>query len=285
MEITYNTKLYSLIGNPIDKSLSPIIHNNIFKNLKQNNIYLAFNINQENLKSTIEGFKAMNVGGFNVTIPYKKSIIKYLDDLSTEAKIIGAINTVKNKNGKFIGYNTDGEGFLQTFYNNNISIKDKNCLILGAGGAAYGIGSTLAMHKVKSIYIANRTLESAIKLEKNIKNIDKSIFTQIFDLNLQGLHKENIHIIINTTNIGMYPLENMAPVELNGFSKNTIVYDIIYKPKETKLIKEAESKGMITFNGLSMLLNQAILSQKIWSNGNLEIGHKELEEIEKKLNI
>jgi shikimate dehydrogenase len=280
MEITYNTKLYSLIGSPIYKSLSPIIHNNIFKNLNENSIYLAFDILEDDLKSTIEGFKSMKIGGFNVTIPYKKSIIKFLDDLSVDAKIIGAVNTVKNQNGKLIGYNTDGQGFLQTFHNHNISVENKNVLILGSGGTAYGIAATLAMNDVSNIYIANRTLENAVILEENIKKINKNISTKIFDLNLNGLYKENIHIIINTTAIGMYPLENMVPVELNGFSKNTIVYDIIYKPKETKLIKEAKIKGMTTFNGLSMLLNQAILSQSIWHNGNLKINTRNVRELE-----
>lgn len=278
MEITWNTKLYCLIGKPIDKSLSPIIHNNIFNILNKNNTYLAFNIEEDKLKTTLDGFKAIDVQGFNVTIPYKKSIIKYLDALTPKAKVMGAVNTVKNHNGKLIGYNTDGDGALQTFYDNDIDIKDKNILLIGSGGAAYGIASALAMKDVKGIYIANRTLENSILLQKKISSINSNILTKVTDLSLKDIEKESIHIIINATSIGMYPLENMVPIELNGFSLNTIVYDIVYKPLETPLIKDAKSKGFQTFNGISMLINQGIFSQNIWGNlaqnKNLEIFKK-----------
>lgn len=266
MEIKWDTKLYCLIGQPINKSLSPIIHNNIFKLLNQNSIYLAFNIEEDEIKSTIDGFKAMGVEGFNVTIPYKKFIIKYLDDISKEASVIGAVNTVKNYNGKFIGYNTDADGFLQTFYDNNIDIKNKNILIIGAGGAAYAIASSMAIKGVKSINIANRTLENSIQLGRSVGKLNNEILINIVNLDLNNLNKKKIDIIINTTSLGMYPLENMVPLELNGFSSSTIVYDIIYKPCETRLIREAKFKGFKTLNGLSMLLNQAILSQNIWGN-------------------
>lgn len=265
MNINWNTKLYCLIGNPIDRSLSPIIHNEIFKILGENSIYLAFNIDKNKLKDTIEGLKAINIQGFNVTIPFKKAIIKYLDDLSPEAEILGAVNTVKNENGKLIGYNTDGAGFLQTFKDNNINVRNKNVLLLGAGGAAYAIGITLSLNGVNSIYIANRSREKAISLERQIKK-NSSIFTQVTDLSLENVDKKDIDIIINATSIGMYPLENMSPIELNGFKENPIVYDIVYKPMETKLIQDAKSRGFKTFNGISMLLDQAILSQKIWLN-------------------
>lgn len=282
METTWNTKLYCLIGKPIDKSLSPIIHNNIFRFLNENSVYLAFNIEENRLKDAIDGLKAMNVGGFNVTIPYKKSIIKYLDEISPKAKAINAVNTVKNHNGKLIGYNTDGDGFLKTFYDNNIDIRGKNILILGAGGASYGIASILAMENIQKIYIANRTIENSILLEQNVKKINNKIITEIIDLSLKDLDKKNIDIIINTTSLGMYPMEDMSPLEVSGFSRDTIIYDIVYKPYETKLIKEAKAKGFRTFNGLSMLLNQAIFSQDIWLNLdekiNLEI-YKKIEGI------
>lgn len=278
MEITWNTKLYCLIGKPINKSLSPIIHNNIFKILNNNSIYLAFNIEENNLKTAIDGFKAMEIGGFNVTIPYKKSIIKYLDDITPEAKAMGAVNTVKNHNGKFIGYNTDGDGALQTFYDNDIDIKDKNILLIGAGGAAYAIAYALAKKEVHRITIANRTLEHSFLLQKKINEINSKVLTELTDLKLDNIDKKNIDIIINSTSIGMYPLENLAPLELSGFFSNTIVYDIVYKPYETKLIKEAKARGFKSFNGISMLLNQAIFSQNIWENLdkkiNLEIFRK-----------
>lgn len=264
MDINWDTKLYCLIGDPIDKSLSPIIHNEIYRSLKKNLIYLAFNVKEARLEEAISGFKAINLQGFNVTIPHKKSILKYLDDLSPEAKILGAVNTVKNIKGSLVGYNTDGEGFLQTLRDNNISVKNKNILLLGAGGAAYAIGISLSLKGIKSIYIANRTKEKAIVLEREINKINENIATYVGDFSLDKLNKKNIDIIINATPIGMYPLEILSPIELNGFNKNTVVYDIVYKPKETRLILDAKARGFKTFNGISMLFNQGLLSQKIW---------------------
>ncbi|MDR7856012.1 shikimate dehydrogenase [Tissierella sp.] len=264
MNITYETNLYCLIGNPIEKSLSPIIHNSIFEIFDRNCVYLSFNINGEDLENTINAFRAMKVKGFNVTIPHKKNIIKYLDDITTEAKIMGAVNTVKNENGKFVGYNTDGEGFIQTFSNNNIDLKDKNILLLGSGGAAFSIGVTLAMQDINSIYIGNRNIESCILLKEKINSINNKIITNVDNLQLENIDKKSIDIIINSTPIGMYPMEDMSPIELNGYSKETIVYDIVYKPLETKLLYESKLKGFKVFSGISMLLNQAILSQKIW---------------------
>lgn len=271
MDINWKTQLYCLIGNPVNKSLSPIIHNNIFKELKEEKVYLTFNIEKENLKTTIDGFKAMNIQGFNVTIPYKKEIIKYLDGISKEAKIIGAVNTVKNENGKLIGYNTDGLGFIKTFYNHKIEIKNKNILVLGSGGAAYGIVASLIEEKVNKIYINNRNIDNARILEKKINLINNNISTEVGDLSLDNIDRNDVDIIINTTPIGMYPMEKMSPIELNGFSKDVVIYDIVYKPKNTKLIKDALEKGYRTFGGIDMLLNQAILSDEIWLNKKINL--------------
>lgn len=271
MDINWKTQLYCLIGKPVSKSLSPIIHNNIFKELKEERAYLTFTIEKENLKATIDGFKAMNIQGFNVTIPYKKEVIHYLDGLSREAKIIGAVNTVKNENGKLIGYNTDGPGFIKTFHDNKIEVKNKNVLLLGSGGAAYGIAISLVEEKVNKIYISNRNLDNAKVLQNRINVIDKNILTKVGSLSLDNIDKKNIDVIINTTSIGMYPMEKMSPIELNGFSKDVIIYDIVYKPKDTKLIKDGLEKGYKTFGGVSMLLNQAILSQEIWLNKKIDL--------------
>lgn len=264
MSINWNTSLYCLIGNPIDKSLSPLIHNEMFRIFGKNSIYLAFNIEENKLRDVIDGFKAINVKGFNVTIPYKKEIIKYLDDLYPEAKTLGAVNTVKNQNGKLIGFNTDGDGFFETLVDNEIDITDKNVLLLGAGGAAYAIAITLSKKGIGSIHIANRTREKAISLEKEIKKVNPNLLTATGDLKLDNINKKAIDIIINATSIGMYPMENLSPIELNGFKENIVVYDIVYKPRESKLIKDAKSRGYKTINGISMLLKQAILSQKVW---------------------
>lgn len=279
MDINWNTNLYGLIGNPINKSLSPKIHNFIFNSLDLNNVYLAFDVEKENLQKAIEGFKVIRVKGFNVTIPFKQEIMKYLDEIDSKAKIIGAVNTVKNENGKLVGYNTDGDGFLQVFQEEGIEIPGKNILLIGAGGAAYAIGSTLALNNVATITIANRNQDNALNLKEHLRSISNNMNMETSDLNLFNLNKKEVDMIINTTSIGMYPMENLAPIELNGFTDNIVVYDIIYKPKETKLLERARFHNYKTINGIHMLLNQAILSQKIWNREKCKINSKKMEEI------
>lgn len=271
MKIDSSTKLYCLIGNPITKSLSPSIHNYVFNKEKVNAVYLTFNINKKDLKNVVNSFKAIDVKGFNVTIPYKIDIINFLDKLSYEAELIGAVNTVKNKNGKLIGYNTDGLGFLKTLKERNISLKGKNVLILGAGGAAQSISLTVANEKVKSIIILNRTISKSRKLVKKIKSRFSKIECNYGSLSDVHIDFDKIDILVNCTSIGMYPNEDQIPIDLYKFSKNVIVYDIIYKPLETKLIKIAKELEMIAIGGLDMLIYQALLSDEIWLGKKLEI--------------
>lgn len=264
MNINWETKLYCLIGHPISKSLSPIIHNNFFQLNNLNSIYLAFDIDEREIKNTVHAFKAMNVQGFNVTIPYKIKIMDYLDEVSNEARLMGAVNTVKNENGKLIGYNTDGLGFLKSLEDKNIDIKNKNVLVLGAGGAANAICTALALAGVNTIYINNRDIDKGKKLAKKTKMQFSNIDINYGDLSLKNIIKEKIYMVINCTSVGMYPNIDQTPILLNGFSKDLIVYDIIYKPKKTKLLKFAEDKGYTTIGGLSMLINQGLCSQEIW---------------------
>lgn len=285
MNINWETKLYCLIGHPISKSLSPIIHNNFFQLNNLNSIYLAFDIDEREIKNTVHAFKAMNVQGFNVTIPYKIKIMDYLDEVSNEARLMGAVNTVKNENGKLIGYNTDGLGFLKSLEDKNIDIKNKNVLVLGAGGAANAICTTLALAGVNTIYINNRDIDKGKKLAKKTKMQFSNIDINYGDLSLKNIIKEKIHMVINCTSVGMYPNIDQTPILLNGFSKDLIVYDIIYKPKKTKLLKFAEDKGYTTIGGLSMLINQGLCSQEIWLQNNNDIIYEKFDIIEEILNL
>ena len=264
MNINWETKLYCLIGHPISKSLSPIIHNNFFKLNNLNSIYLAFDIDEGEIKNTIHALKAINVQGFNVTIPYKIKIMNYLDEISKEAKLIGAVNTVKNENGKLIGYNTDGLGFLKSLEDKNIDIKNKNVLVIGAGGAANAICTSLALAGINKIYINNRNIDKAKKLAKKLKIQFPNLNVNYGDLSLNNVFKEEIHMVINCTSVGMYPNIDEIPILLNGFSKDLIVYDIVYKPSKTKFLKIGEDNGYTTIGGLSMLINQGLYSEKIW---------------------
>ena len=269
MNIDWNTDVYCLIGNPISKSLSPKIHNYIFSLNNKNSVYLAFKV-EENLKTVIHSFRALNIKGFNVTIPYKVEIMKYLDEIEEDAKVLGAVNTVKNVNGKLVGYNTDGTGFIKSLKKEGIKIENKNFIILGSGGASQAISKKLAMEGAKKIVILNRTVEKATTLGKSIKNMLNQV--DVYCDSLDNVYKYlETDVVINCTSIGMYPNESLSPVDSTIFNKNTVICDIIYKPIETKFLRDAKQNNAKTIGGLSMLINQAILSQQIWSNSNNEI--------------
>ncbi|MCF6465645.1 shikimate dehydrogenase [Clostridium sp. Cult2] len=264
MDTTWNKDLYCLIGSPVSKSLSPIINNNYYRIIGEDNIYLIFDIKEKDLANIVDSFKILNIKGFNVTLPHKINIMKHLDAISREAKILGAVNTVKNKNGKLIGYNTDGIGFIKSLELERIDVKDKIILILGAGGAANAISTSLSMNSAKHIIIGNRTLSKAEKLAARISNQFPNVIVELDSLELEHISKEKINMVINCTSVGMYPNADESPIDMDGFSNDLIVYDIIYKPTKTKLMELAEKKGYYTINGISMLINQALCSQEIW---------------------
>lgn len=266
MNIDSDTKLYCLIGNPISKSLSPMIHNLIFQLNSMNAKYLAFNIdNAEYLEKAVDGIRALGIGGFNITIPYKIEIMKYIDEIDEKAKILGAINTVLNIDGKLRGFNTDGDGFVKSLRDREIDIKDKKVALIGAGGAAHSIAVSLAFEGIKELVIINRTTQNAYKLKKLVEDVFPNIHINCYEIGRETSIPKDIDILINTTPIGMYPDVDSVPISPRLFSTSTIFYDIIYKPQKTKWILEAEKLGCKTFGGLDMLINQAIYSQKIWN--------------------
>ncbi|MBS4540016.1 shikimate dehydrogenase [Clostridium sp. D2Q-11] len=265
MKIDSDTSLFCLIGNPVSKSLSPLIHNISFEWNKINSTYLTFNV--EDLEKSIDGIKALGIKGFNVTIPYKEKIMIYLDEIDKLAKDIGAVNTVKNIDGKLVGYNTDGLGFIKSLEERNINLNNKNVLILGAGGASRAIAMTLANEGIHKLHITNRTIKRAKNLVSDINNTYEN-------LDVKFIEKNNIvdcyDIVINTTSIGMFPNIIDMPIDPSIFDDDTIIYDIIYKPRPTKFLKESKKQNKITIDGLDMLIHQALLSENIWLSENLD---------------
>ncbi len=270
MIIDADTKLYCLIGAPVSKSLSPKIHNLIFQYNLINARYLAFNIKNTNeLEKAVEGIRSLGIQGFNVTIPYKIEIMKYLDEIDEKAKILGAINTVVNTDGKLKGFNTDGDGFIKSLKDIGVDIKNKKIALIGAGGAAHSIAVSLAYEGANELIIFNRTIKNAYKLKQLVETKFPLISVSCYEIGDGTNIPNSIDILINTTPIGMYPNINDMPISLNFFTLNTMIYDIIYKPKKTKLLFEAEKLGYKTLNGLDMLINQAIYSQQIWTDSLL----------------
>ncbi|HLR34845.1 MAG TPA: shikimate dehydrogenase [Tissierellales bacterium] len=266
MNINWETGLYCLIGNPINKSLSPDIHNYFFKINNLNDIYLSFNVEEQNLENLIMGLKSLNVKGFNVTIPHKIEIINYMDEITKEAKLLGAVNTVINADGKLIGDNTDGKGFIKSLKDEKVKVEEKEVLIIGAGGAAHAISISLAINGVKKITILNRKKEKAKILKKKINENFKDVIVN-YD-SITDFHTDvfNSDIVINCTSVGMYPNIEKTLVGLKNFKSKTVVCDIVYKPLKTKFLEIAEKDGLKTVNGIGMLVNQAVLSQKVWNN-------------------
>ncbi|HHV73764.1 shikimate dehydrogenase [Thermoanaerobacterium sp. R66] len=268
MNINSKTSIYGIIGYPIGHSLSPLIHNYAFENLDFNSVYVSFDVNEEDLKDAIIGIKALGIKGLNVTVPHKESVIKYLDRISDEAKLIGAVNTIKNNSGSLEGYNTDVTGFMESLKEHNVDVVGKNAVILGAGGAAKAVAVGLALLGVKSIYVCNRSIDKAKELSIHMGNNFniKSLGISYNDLNML----DEIDILINATSVGMYPNVDVSPIGEDVVAKAKFVYDIIYNPEKTLFLSYAEKYRIKYINGLDMLINQAIDSFKIWTGANFD---------------
>lgn len=251
---------YAVIGDPIDHSLSPNIHSAAFRELNLDHSYIAYRIPKGELEEGIESLKKINIAGFNVTIPHKIEMMKFLDKMDESCSIIGAVNTVSNDKGLLKGYNTDMDGFLDPIKKKNLTIKDCKVLLLGAGGAARAIVVGFTKENAKSITIANRTLKNAKTLSEFSQKIGlDSKFIKIDDV---GNSAKNYDIIVNATSTGMK--NESSPISLDGINKKTIVYDIVYMPMNTDFLITAKKKGAEIIYGYEMLLGQAGRAFEIW---------------------
>lgn len=266
MKITSRTRLLGLIGNPARDSLSPVMHNRAFQVCDLDLCYLSFEVELQELEPAIRGMAALGFAGFNVTIPYKEAVIPYLDTIQKEALLIGAVNTVVINEGKMHGFNTDGTGFARSLEEKGIAAAGKNVLIIGSGGAAKAVGMALALRGAESITVANRNLERAEELAQTINGIgvkSDTICTEI--LNWETKLNE-IHIVINTTPLGMYPMENRCPINVAALMPEAVVCDLVYKPRTTVLLREAALCGHTTVGGLGMLLHQGAEAFRLFTS-------------------
>lgn len=267
--INANTKLFCIFGHPVQHSLSPSMHNYAFQKLNLNNVYLAFDV--LDIKDAVSAMKTCQIQGASVTVPHKIELIKYLDEVDPLVQKIGACNTIINNQGELIGYNTDWYGAitpLKKIYGN--SLQNKKVVLLGAGGAAYAIAFGLSENKIP-FTILNRSLEKAEKLADYSK-------AQGFDkLDNFYLYKD-YDIIINSTSLGLEgEKEQQIPINSEYISKKHTVFDIVYKPRETRLLKEAQKKGAKIIYGYKMLLYQAELQFKLFTGKDFPT--KEVEKI------
>ncbi|MBB3867513.1 shikimate dehydrogenase [Parageobacillus toebii NBRC 107807] len=256
-------KLYALFGCPVHHSLSPIMHNDAFQNMNIAAHYHAFHVEPERLKDAIAGVRALGISGVNVTIPHKTAVMPLLDEVDPTARRIGAVNTIVNRNGRLIGYNTDGPGYVRALEEEiNVDIKERRILLIGAGGAARGIYVSLADRGAKQIDICNRTVSKAKQL---IDECNASVSSVVYSLNEAEERLGEYDILINTTSVGMYPNMEEMPLSLANMKEGTIVSDIIYNPLETKWLKEARKRNGIIQNGVGMFVYQGALAFEKWT--------------------
>jgi shikimate dehydrogenase len=251
-----------IIGFPLSHTMSPAMHNSSFGHFKMDWEYDVFEMEADKVGGFIARMRRENIKGINVTIPHKHHVMKYLDKIDRAASVIGAVNTVVNKNGRLTGYNTDYLGFLQSLKKNRVSLKGKKVVMLGAGGAAHAIGYALNNFRPEEFRIYNIDLPMIDRLVRQLKL--KNVITG-------GIGKDaekdsaiaSADFVINCTSVGMHG--NEAPYKIDKLKKGAVVFDLIYNPAKTPFLKNAEKKGAKTINGLDMLIYQGIEAFELWT--------------------
>ena len=266
--VSGKTKICALIGDPVEHSMSPVMHNAAFREARLDYLYVPFRVKKEELGQAIDGMRALNIRGLNVTIPHKVAVLQFLDELDPLAEKIGAVNTIVNDNGFLTGYNTDATGFLQALLEGGIEPEGKNVVILGAGGAARAI-SFILTDRGANLVILNRLLE--LDWAEELANRMAQIFGQEVDaleLNRQNLARAlgKADILVNATSVGMSPDIDRTPVDADLLRPGLIVYDIVYNPIKTRLLREAEAAGAKTISGVDMLVWQGALAFEMWTS-------------------
>ena len=254
-------KTFCIIGDPIDHSLSPAIHNAAFNTLGLNCSYIAFRVQEDQLKNALDSLRAIKIDGFNVTMPHKVKVLDYVDRKDNTVQLVGAANTVNNENGKFCAYNTDVIGFIKPLHERKVDFNGFEVIILGAGGAARAIAVGLSGEKgIRNINIYNWNTERAVKLSNIVKKMGLES-TIISKDDIQNTASK-CNLIINATPLGMNNEKSL--IKSSSIRKEAIVYDIVYKPIITNLVENAKIAGAEIIYGYEMLLEQATASFKIW---------------------
>ena len=284
--LTGHTLLISLIATPIRHSMSPTMHNEAFAKLGLDYAYLAFEVDNSTLKPAVDGIRALGIRGSNVSMPNKQAIIPYLDEISPEAKLIGAVNTVTNKDGKghLVGYNTDGIGAIKALEDEGVTVKDQSITLTGAGGAATAIAIQAAFDGAKELYIFNindDVFENAKETAKKIKD-NTNCRATVTDLADQAAFKSVIQkssIYIDATSVGMKPLQEQSLInDPEMIRSDLVVFDVVYAPRETKLLRFAKEHGAKkVINGLGMMLYQGAAAFQLFTDEEMPVTYiKEL---------
>ncbi len=276
--ITGHTGLMALIGSPVEHSGSPAMYNYSFKRLGLDYVYVALDVKENDVKQAIDAMRLFDMKGGNVTMPDKIEAAKYMDELSPAASIIGAINTIVNDNGKFIGHITDGVGFVNNLLDHGITIKDKKITVAGGGGAATAIQVQCALDGAREITIFNKKdafFEKTLQTAEKIKNAVPGIIVNVYDIDDVAKMTEEIadsDIFANATIVGMKPMDDLSVVkDLSAFREGLVVTDAVYNPEETKLLREARECGCTCVGGKGMLLWQGVEAFKLFTGKEMPV--------------
>ncbi|MDI6815569.1 MAG: shikimate dehydrogenase [Actinomycetota bacterium] len=265
-EITGQTRVLGIIGYPLTYTLSPNMHNAALKDVALDYRYLPFVVPPERLANAIAGIRALGIAGVNVTMPHKETVSEFLDEISPEARMIGAVNTVHNVDGHLKGYNTDGTGFIKSLREELVDPEGRHAIIFGAGGAAKAVAVSLLNEGAASISLVGRSAEKVAALKAHLLG-NFGVFpikALSFDDDLADIFEVG-DLVVNATPIGMKDGADLLPVPLEHIDSKHFIYDLIYTPSETALIKAAKDKGAKAVNGLGMLLYQAAMAFEIWT--------------------
>lgn len=276
--ITGHTGLTALLGSPVAHSISPHMHNEAFRQLGLDYVYLCFDVTEDTLAEAVAGLKTCGIRGFNCTMPNKNKIVELLDELSPAAKLLGAVNTVVNDNGRLIGYNTDGTGYMQSVIDAGHNVIGKTMTVMGAGGAATAICAQAALDGVKKLHVfARKTSRFWDRMQKLVDNINAStacetILHENDDTDALRAAIAESALFLNATSVGMAPnVDDTILPDLTMLHKDLIVSDVIYNPRETRLLREAREAGCATFNGMYMLLYQGAEAFRLWTGQDMPV--------------
>lgn len=269
LKISGTTKLVGLLGSPVTQSMSPAMHTASFAKMGIDAVYLGFDVQPEQLESVVKGFAEAGVIGYNVTMPCKTKVLPYLDELTPVAELMGAVNTVVIKDGKSIGDNTDGAGFVRNMKLHGFEPEGKVITVAGAGGAGSAVFTQLALDGVVAINIFNRHDDFWDITQKKIMELSSKtgvpmVLGDLDDKELLARAIKNSDLFVNATRVGMVPIEDECVIDEDMLHEGLFVADTVYEPRETKLIRMAKEHNLQTAPGLGMLLQQAALGEKIW---------------------
>lgn len=275
--ITGHTRLGGLLGSPVAHSISPMMHNDSFAFHKLDYVYLCFDIREDKLGTTIRALRDMNTYGFNLTMPDKTAVMGYLDEISVEARLIGAVNTVKNQDGKLIGFNTDGAGYMRAAADFGVDVTGRELTLIGAGGAANAIAVQSALDGAAFIHLVSRRGRSWDRARSLVDRINENTGCQAELIDLEDTvclksALERSVLLTNATSAGMAPETDVTPLkDTSLLYPELFVSDVIYNPRKTRFLREAQEAGCRTFNGLYMLLYQGEKAFNIWTGLDMPV--------------